>query len=614
MKKLLFPLLLLLPLWASAQYSFTITGEYYGCGGKITAEMQRIFNQYMSQFQPYGIPTRTECEQLRASVNAVNNNYGGCGFRLKAGPCTGRDMDNTINIGAQVGGQTMNMQGAGQESSFFSPNSAIENKNWDKDIEERQRALNSKFVPPRTGDSKFDGVYVEDLNNFVSVNLRNEPLEENPPSEYFITDPIEFGEIHSKFEQETGIDIDEIIYNINKEKTDEELKALADYEEFWKGFLEEEERIKDMSVLCALVYKDCNLSLFKEAGYKYVTSEILGINNPITPLYNRIEDYNIDSDNKGFHAELFYNEKTNEYSLVFRGSELDDMDDWKTNVMQGLGFETKQYNIAIELGNMIKRLKEENPDIKINITGHSLGGGLATIAGVISGQPTYVFNPAGVHKNTFKQAGVWDKVQSGDFKIRMYANKEDLLTNTQEGNGLFNKGMNIIAHGVHGVTEGVLLASRVSDSADYAYSADYADRNDYEYILKMNERLQEALPKAIAEEKTIMEINNNSVESDMGNNVSNGFFSLSFFESTLDKIATTLRNPEKTIKNAAINGLKTNLRLTGLGFIVDEFKKQGDGHRMEPLTHQFIDRNNRIQQAASFKEGRNEEFKIYIRE
>ena len=40
------------------------------------------------------------------------------------------------------------------------------------------------------------------------------------------------------------------------------------------------------------------------------------------------------------------------------------------------------------------------------ITGHSLGGGLATIGGSVTGANTYTFNAAGVHEQTFKDQEV----------------------------------------------------------------------------------------------------------------------------------------------------------------------------------------------------------------
>lgn len=156
MRKVLFFVMLVFSLSISAQYSFTISGNYYGCG-KETAEMQKLYNQYAGSFQTSGIPTRALCEQIRAQVNAINVNYGGCGFRLSASPCSGREMSNTINVGATK----VNVQGAGQESSFFSNNVFNEIQNWSNDVARRRMGLdqnNENKIPDivDTGDSNYD--------------------------------------------------------------------------------------------------------------------------------------------------------------------------------------------------------------------------------------------------------------------------------------------------------------------------------------------------------------------------------------------------------------------------------------------------------------------------
>jgi hypothetical protein len=58
------------------------------------------------------------------------------------------------------------------------------------------------------------------------------------------------------------------------------------------------------------------------------------------------------------------------------------------------------YKKAVEIG---KGLGEANA--KVIITGHSLGGGMASAASVASGLPATTFNPAGLHSATVGRYG-----------------------------------------------------------------------------------------------------------------------------------------------------------------------------------------------------------------
>lgn len=135
------------------------------------------------------------------------------------------------------------------------------------------------------------------------------------------------------------------------------------------------------------------------------------------------------SDKKsGFDAAV-YTDNDGRYVVAFRGT--DQGKDWKTNLGQGLGFETTQYNLAVQLGSQAKVAFGDN----VAFVGHSLGGGLASAAMVATGSPGMTFNAAGLTDKSMTRLGldpaaVRQDVENG--QIRNYQVKDEILTHVQE--------------------------------------------------------------------------------------------------------------------------------------------------------------------------------------
>ncbi len=135
----------------------------------------------------------------------------------------------------------------------------------------------------------------------------------------------------------------------------------------------------------------------------------------------------------GFKADI-YKDKNGDYVLVYRGTysdpdhpENDLVHDWSKewtddNMKQGLGMGSEQYKKSIDIAKKVNRNKPKGK--QLTITGHSLGGGLATAAGAATGSKTYVFCPAGVHPNTYKMYGVKNPDTS---KVHTYYSNQDFL-------------------------------------------------------------------------------------------------------------------------------------------------------------------------------------------
>ena len=162
----------------------------------------------------------------------------------------------------------------------------------------------------------------------------------------------------------------------------------------------------------------------------------------------------IDDPHTGFKADI-YKDKNGDYVLVYRGTysdpdhpENDLIHDWSKewtddNMRQGLGMGSEQYKKSIKLAEKVNSNKPKGK--QLTITGHSLGGGLATAAGAATGSKTYAFCPAGVHPNTYKKYGVKNPDTS---KVHTYYSNQDFLNMASNNLSLMPKaaGERIMLH------------------------------------------------------------------------------------------------------------------------------------------------------------------------
>jgi hypothetical protein len=97
----------------------------------------------------------------------------------------------------------------------------------------------------------------------------------------------------------------------------------------------------------------------------------------------------------GFAASVYVN-GTNEVVISFRGTDSDDLvpfiaDWWEGNIPAALGNYSAQVAQAIA---RVADVEAQYPGASLSFTGHSLGGGLASLMAVFFDRPAYVFDPA----------------------------------------------------------------------------------------------------------------------------------------------------------------------------------------------------------------------------
>lgn len=145
---------------------------------------------------------------------------------------------------------------------------------------------------------------------------------------------------------------------------------------------------------------------------------------PLEDLPDGMKDMNQPpwkNDDSGFKARLYKNTVTDKYVLVFEGTDPASLKDWRNNLEQGVGLPSQQYEDAHRLGEL---LSDNNVELEA-VAGHSLGGGLAAVAGASAGVPTYTYNAAGVHPATMKRYGITPEMMKD---IEAYSGDHDILT------------------------------------------------------------------------------------------------------------------------------------------------------------------------------------------
>ena len=110
----------------------------------------------------------------------------------------------------------------------------------------------------------------------------------------------------------------------------------------------------------------------------------------------------LENEGTGFRAEVYRNSITGEAVLAFQGTNFESVEDWKNNLQQGVGLTSPQYEQA-------RRAADEFNNVFANeersLTGHSLGGGMASYAALATGLEATTFNAAGLHTNSLDRVG-----------------------------------------------------------------------------------------------------------------------------------------------------------------------------------------------------------------
>jgi hypothetical protein len=140
-----------------------------------------------------------------------------------------------------------------------------------------------------------------------------------------------------------------------------------------------------------------------------------------------------------FKAEI-YTDGNGNFVLSYRGT-AEGAADWENNFEQGLGFQTDPVdkfsgtavNTAMEFARVFG--DPDGDPTNLALTGHSQGGGLASVGSLASGIPAVTFDASGIHPNTLDRMGFApDQARSyaENGGIRAYSLDSDMLSQAQE--------------------------------------------------------------------------------------------------------------------------------------------------------------------------------------
>lgn len=155
-----------------------------------------------------------------------------------------------------------------------------------------------------------------------------------------------------------------------------------------------------------------------------------------------------------FRARVYVSDEGGEtkYVVAFRGSQSGE--DWVNNGQQVIGASSEHYDKALRIGQRLAAV-----DADVTLTGHSLGGGMASAAALASGHEADTFNAAGLHASTL------DAARSGGRATpdidAFYLRGDPLSTLQDGGDRLIVGGLGAIILGL----PGALLGGAVGDAA-----------------------------------------------------------------------------------------------------------------------------------------------------
>lgn len=403
----------------NAQYTFTAT--FHAKGSRECSTASGIGNSILAKINSQiSYPTRAQCEQERAAAASFRYRDGICEYYFTTTPCTGTELNS---FGSN---STSPISGMPSQNAGVAIRNEMQDYAYQQSIQNGINAANSVIVPGTPDyNASVNKIIANDIssgNNAQVVLKRMIPNLNDRIAETasLLLNLYEQGKrstdlfsrmLSDQFKALTGFDIYEL--NNKIKPTPEELEILNSYNEYVDMVCKsaqdklsaEEERVPEleMAAYSIAVYKDDGTESITDYFKPNPLRDMSVIRNPQerSGAEKIVNFINENEGKSGFNSEIYYDKDQDKYVIAIRGSEwkgLFDSETYKDWLVADASFAllatSPQHDIAYKLAQTIKN--SGIPLDKIKITGHSLGGGLASIVGMITGCETYIYNPAHV--------------------------------------------------------------------------------------------------------------------------------------------------------------------------------------------------------------------------
>lgn len=419
---------------AFAQYSFSFTLN--GGGSKECSQAASIAQSQIGSIPLSGFRTKSECDQARNLILAIKASAGGCNVYYTCTPCTGTDISNGAGANGSLSNNPVLNQGVEVRNNY-------EDYEYMREIQDMHDGLAyvvggnleygntlTEIVRQDIGLSKFSPKLrsmIPNLENEISnvaivlLELHNQiPLLEQDEFKA----EVGFGSLSFTFEELTGCDIDALL---KKDEISLEEESIIDaFYEFCYEVIENANKIiasdpkydfptLEMAYYAMNVYDDDSAGQYDEFCKRLTDVSI--IRNPEERgIAQSIIDYIKEINGAdGFAADFYYDDAKDKYILSFRGTEKQ-LDDWLTDGEYLSTGRSPQHDLAAQLADFIS--KSGLPIDKLTITGHSLGGGLAHLAGLKTGAVTYGYNPLHINTKAIKHYNLDISNTSNIYEVR----------------------------------------------------------------------------------------------------------------------------------------------------------------------------------------------------
>lgn len=443
----------LLLLWAfllgaiqlNAQYTFTATFHAKGSSRECSTA-SGIGNSILAKINSQiSYPTRAQCEQERAAAASFRYRDGFCEYYYTTTPCTGTELNS---FGSN---STSKISGMPSQNAGVAIRNEMQDYAYQQSIQNGINAANSVIVPGTSDyNASVNKIIANDIssgNNAQVVLKRMIPNLNDRISETanLLLDLYKQGKrstdlfsrmLSDQFKALTGFDIYEL--NNKIKPTPEEQEILNSYNEYVDMVCKsaqdklsaEEERVPEleMAAYSIAVYKDDDTNLITDYFKPNPLRDMSIISNPQerSGAEKIVNFINENEGKSGFNSEIYYDKGQDKYVIAIRGTEFTKLKDLSADALFALLAKSPQHDIAYKLAQTIK--ESGIPLDKIKITGHSLGGGLASIVGMITGCETYIYNPAHVSLEAAKN---YKLDLSRQDNIHTYTTKKEIVTSVE---------------------------------------------------------------------------------------------------------------------------------------------------------------------------------------